>query len=77
VVPDGSLRPDGRIVTSPDGVQVSSTPLAPLIGDGPWVPAGITVNADATVLRLTRPDTDGITGGRPDPAQRLLVGTPS
>jgi hypothetical protein len=62
---------DFRMVTSTDGRTFTVTPVGDLIGPG-WLPAGITVDADAVVLRLSKPDAASPAPG----AQRLLVGTP-
>jgi hypothetical protein len=72
---DGKLLPDGHLVLSTDGRTVSATPLGPMAGDGPWIVSGLTVDADAVIVRLTRPDQGQPGSG--GPSQRLLVGTPA
>jgi hypothetical protein len=67
---------EGHIVMSPDGRTVTSTPVGPWLGDGPWNINGITTNADAVVVRLTRVGTKDAPNPPLTP-QRLLVGTPS
>jgi len=69
------------VVTSTDGTTFAARPLADLAGAGNWSLLGITMNADAVILRLT-PRSEPVEGD-PDPStvpippQRLLVGTRS
>ena len=63
------------VVESVDGHAFTVRPLGNLGVAGDLVPLGVSMNADAVVVRLTKPNTSGDPSTGPIPPQRLLVGT--
>ena len=73
---DSGTTGGAAILDSPDGHDFTTHTVAELAGGGDWNVAGISMNADAVIVRLL-PVTDEPSGSTEAPGpQRLLVGTP-
>ena len=66
------------IIDSPNGLDFSSHTVGELAGSGDWTVTGVSMNADAVIVRLRpAPDSGSASGSPAAPGpQRLLVGTP-
>ena len=77
---DGSPA-NTTVIDSADGQRFTTHSIAELAGDGDWMVAGLSMNADAVIVRLMPPGkpTSNDPANTPDPPgpQRLLVGTPN
>jgi hypothetical protein len=74
VVGGGSTRTE--VVESADGHQFTRHELTELIGDDHWAMSGISMNADAVIVRLSQPSDPNAAPEDVPTAQRLLVGVP-
>jgi hypothetical protein len=71
---DPNQKFQSRVFTSPDGRSFTVQPLDALVAGGEWSVAGISMNADAVVIRLEAATADKEPTPGPKP-QHLLVGT--
>jgi hypothetical protein len=72
-----SIQDKAYLAESADGRHYTTRPLGDVAGDGSWYAAGISMSADAVVVRLVptpAPGSDPSNSPVPGP-QRLLVGT--
>jgi hypothetical protein len=72
-----SIQDKTYLAESADGRHFTTRPLSDIAGDGSWFSAGISMNADAVIVRLVpapAPGSDPSNSPVPGP-QRLLVGT--